>query len=162
LHPHYLHYNLTLNFPQENAMPAQPQSYANHTKWDPLFHFILIPIAVTNLIIVSVLLYKNPSLLSVWVLILAIAAVLALFKMRLYSLKVQNRLICLEEKIRIASVAPGARAYIDQLAPTQVVGLRFASDDELAALVERAAKEKLSRADIKKAVVKWRADEYRV
>lgn len=145
-------------------MPAlQPQSYANHTRWDPLFHFILMPIAVINLIIVIVHLYMNPSLLSAWILVLAIGAVLTLFKMRLYSLKVQNRLICLEEKLRLAAVVPAThRAYIDQLTPTQFVGLRFASDEELASLVERAAKEKLSRADIKKAIVKWRADEYRV
>jgi hypothetical protein len=144
-------------------MPAQPQSFANHTRWDPLFHFILVPIATVNLIIVIVHLYRNPSWLSAWILVLALGAVGTLFKMRLYSLKVQNRLICLEEKLRIASVVPSThRAYIDQLTPTQFVGLRFAADEELAALVERAAKEKLSRADIKKAIVKWRADEYRV
>ncbi len=145
-------------------MPAsQPQSYANHTRWDPLFHFILMPIAFINLIVVIVHLYRTPSLLSAWILVLAIGAVLTLFKMRLYSLKVQNRLICLEEKLRIASVLPAAqRAYIDQLTPTQFVGLRFADDAELTTLVERAAKEKLSRADIKKVIVKWRADEYRV
>jgi hypothetical protein len=144
-------------------MPAQPQSYSNHTKWDPLFHFILVPISVVNLIVVTIYLYRNPSLLSAWILVLAIGAVLTLFKMRLYSLKVQNRLICLEERTRMAALLPEAhRAYISQLTPTQFIGLRFAGDDELAALVERAAKEKLSRADIKKAIVQWRADEYRV
>lgn len=143
-------------------MPAQAQSYAKHTRWDPLFHFVLMPIAVINLIVVIVHLYRSPSLLSAWILVLALGAVGTLFKMRLYSLKVQNRLICLEEKLRIASVAPAARAFLDQLTPTQFVGLRFAADEELATLVERSAKEKLSRADIKKAIVKWRADEYRV
>jgi low affinity Fe/Cu permease len=142
---------------------SQPQSLTNHTKWDPLFHFILVPISVINLIVVSVYLYKTPSRLTAWVLVLAIAAILTLFKMRLYSLKVQNRLICLEEKFRMQSVLPESqRSYISQLTPTQFVGLRFASDEELTTLVERAAKEKLSRGDIKKAVVKWRADEYRV
>jgi hypothetical protein len=144
-------------------MPAQPQSFSNHTKWDPLFHFILIPIAVINLLVVIVHLYRSPSLLTAWILVLAMGAVLTLFKMRLYSLKVQNRLICLEEKVRMRTVLPQSHhAHIDQLTPTQFVGLRFAADEELAALVERAAKEKLSRADIKKAIVKWRADEYRV
>lgn len=142
---------------------ATSQSYANHTKWDPLFHFVLMPIAMINLILVSVYLYRTPSRLGAWVLVLAIAAVLTLFKIRLYSLKVQNRLICLEEKFRMHSVLPEAhRAYVSQLTPTQFVGLRFASDEELATLVERATREKLSRADIKKAIVKWRADEYRV
>jgi hypothetical protein len=144
-------------------MPAQPQTLANHTKWDPLFHFILMPIAAINLIVVIVHVYRNPTLLSAWILVLAVAAVLTLFKMRLYSLKVQNRLICLEEKVRMRTVLPASHhAHIDQLTPTQFVGLRFAADEELTSLVERAAKEKLSRADIKKAIVKWRADEYRV
>ena len=142
---------------------SQPQSFTNHTKWDPLFHFILVPISIVNLFVVGVYLYKTPSRLGAWVLVLAIAAFLTLFKMRLYSLKVQNRLICLEEKVRMAAVLPSShKAHVDSLTPDQFVGLRFASDDELTTLVERAAKEKLSRADIKKAVVKWRADEYRV
>ena len=144
-------------------MPETKQSYANHTRWDPLFHFVLMPIAVINLLIVIRYVYRTPSLLSAWILVLAIAAVLTLFKMRLYSLKVQNRLICLEERVRMRALLPEThRAYIEQISPTQFVGLRFASDEELASLVERAAKEKLSRADIKKAIVKWRADEYRV
>lgn len=144
-------------------MPASTQSYSNHTRWDPLFHFVLMPLLTVVLIAAIVSAYRFPSLRAVGVIALCLGVVLTAFKARLYALKVQNRLICLEEKLRMAAVLPAThKAHVDALTPTQLVGLRFAADEELATLVERAATKKLSRADIKKAIVKWRADEYRV
>jgi Family of unknown function (DUF6526) len=81
---------------------------------------------------------------------------------RLYTTKLQDRIIMLEMKVRCAELLPGGdEAQLAQLSPKQIVALRFASDAELAALLDRAVRERLSPADIKKAVREWRADPHR-
>ena len=81
---------------------------------------------------------------------------------RLYTTKLQDRIIMLEMKVRCAEVlAAGDDARITQLSPKQIVALRFASDAELGALLDRAVRERLSPADIKKAVRQWSADPHR-
>ena len=68
----------------------------------------------------------------------------------------------LEMKVRCAEVLPaGEDSRLAQLSPKQIVALRFASDPELGALLDRAIREQLSPADIKKAVRQWRADPHR-
>jgi hypothetical protein len=95
--------------------------------------------------------------------VVALAATVAVFKIRLYALRVQDRLIRLEERLRMMSLlSEPLRSRIGELTDGQYVGLRFASDSELPALVQRALDEKLSRKDIKKAVTKWRADYSRI
>jgi len=152
-------------------MPDAPQSYAHHTRWDPPFHFFVLP--VTFLIVLGVLFHsirhviKDPGPESVvhgiiHVIIVA-ALVVAVTKIRLNALKVQDRVIRLEERLRLATVLPeNLRARIPELTQDQLIGLRFASDGELAGLVQRALNEKLSRADIKKAIKTWRPDDARV
>jgi hypothetical protein len=82
---------------------------------------------------------------------------------RRYSLKVQDRVIRVEEKMRIASlVSPSEQAELDSLTIRQYVALRFASNPELPALARRAVRENLGSKAIKEAIVAWRADDYRV
>jgi hypothetical protein len=81
---------------------------------------------------------------------------------RVYTTKLQDRIIMLEMKVRCAEVLPaGEDARLAQLSPKQIVALRFASDPELGALLDRAVREQLSPADIKKAVRQWRPDPHR-
>jgi Family of unknown function (DUF6526) len=140
-----------------------PQTFANHTRWDPLFHFFLAPIFLLSTLAAIVLFIWHPSAHSAWHFVLIAAGTVAVFKIRLYALKVQDRVIRLEERLRLASLlSEPLRSRIPELTEGQLIALRFASDAELAGLVERALNEKLSRADIKKAIRTWRPDYWRV
>ncbi len=144
-------------------MPELQQSYADHGRTDPAFHFFLVPISALTIIVALVNVVRHPGFNSAWLVLVSIAAGVALFKMRLYSLKVQDRVIRLEERFRLQQLlAEPLRSRIAELTVGQLVALRFASDAELPALVTRALNEKLSKDDLKKSVTAWRPDFFRV
>jgi len=144
-------------------MERKPQTYANHVKWDPAFHFFLVPVALANIILAIVHLFRFPSFGSAWWLVLSLAFLVALDRMRAYGTGVQTRVIRLEERLRLAQLlSENLRGRIGELSDQQLVGLRFASDGELPALAQRALDEKLSLKDIKKAVRNWRPDYSRI
>ena len=144
-------------------MAASPQSFEKHTRWDPLFHFFLTPVAVLTLLWLIYHAYKNFNDWTAWQVIVAVAAIVAIFKIRLYSLKVQDRVIRLEERLRLATlVTPEFRPRISELSERQLVALRFCCDEELPALAARALSEKLDGKAIKSQIKTWRADEFRV
>ena len=139
------------------------QSFSNHTRYDPLFHFFLLPVFAITLIATIVCVVRRPGLHSAWMVVVALAAVTLLFKVRLYALKVQDRVIRLEERLRLTQLlSEPLRSRIPELTEDQLCGLRFASDAEIPKLVERTLNEKLKRADIKKAIQNWRPDYWRV
>lgn len=148
----------------------KPQTFANHTRFDPLFHFFLLPLFGLGLLLALIHFFAHitegdfPDHFHAFMLILlALALLIAVLKIRLYALKVQDRVIRLEERLRLAMLlAEPLRSRIPELTEDQLIGLRFASDAEVAKLVERALNEKLSRADIKKAIQTWRPDYWRV
>ena len=144
-------------------MPDSPQSFEKHTRWDPLFHFFLTPVALITFIWVCYNTYKNPSAWTAWQIVVTAAAIVAVFKIRLYPLKAQDRVIRLEERLRLATlVTPDFRSRINELSERQLVALRFCCDEELPALAKRALDEKLDAKTIKQSIKKWRADEFRV
>ena len=140
-----------------------PQNYSHHTRYDPLFHFFLLPVFAITWIVSVVHLVRRPGLFTAWMVVVAIAALVALFKVRLYPLKVQDRVIRLEERLRLmALVGPELRPRIAEFTESQLIALRFASDAELPALAARALNEKFAAPDIKKAIQQWRPDHWRV
>jgi hypothetical protein len=140
-----------------------PQSLANHARFDPSFHFFVLPVFAITVIVAIVHLVRDPSLYAAWLVVFAVAATTAVLRIRMYALKVQDRVIRLEERLRLAILLDKPlRARMTELTESQLVGLRFASDAELPALTARALSENLSRNDIKKAVTQWRPDYWRV
>ena len=100
--------------------------------------------------------------LPIAVVCLALVAVVFVSISRTYITRLQDRIIMLEMKVRCAEVLPaGQVARLRELTPKQIVALRFASDDELATLLDRAAREKLPPTEIKRAITRWRADDFR-
>jgi hypothetical protein len=140
-----------------------PQNFSHHTRLDPPFHFFILPVFAISLIAAIVHLVRRPGLHSAWLVVFIVAAIAAIFKIRLYALKVQDRVIRLEERLRLASLLdPALRPRIPELTESQLIALRFASDAELPALAGRALNEKLAAPEIKKAVQHWRPDYWRV
>jgi hypothetical protein len=140
-----------------------PQTFANHTRWDPLFHFFALPVFLLTAIGMVVLFIWHPGWHSAAIFVVSVAAAILALKTRTYSLKVQDRVIRLEERLRLATLLPEPlRARIPELSEGQLIAIRFASDAEVTKLVERALKEKLSRTDIKKSIQTWRPDNWRV
>lgn len=141
----------------------KPQTYANHARFDPWFHFFLAPVLLITLVATVVQLVRHPHLGSAWHVALALALVVLAVKARTYALKAQDRVIRLEERLRLTALLPEPlRARIGELEIRQLIGLRFASDAEIPALVERALNEKLTEKQIKQAIQVWRPDYYRV
>jgi hypothetical protein len=142
---------------------ATAQGPANHTRRDPLFHFFLLPVVAVNAIVAVTGLIRHPSAQSAWCLILAIAAIVAVFKIRLYALKVQDRVIRLEERLRLATLlCPELLGRISELSEGQLIGLRFAGDVEVPDLVAKTLATNLSGKDIKRSIRNWRPDDWRV
>jgi hypothetical protein len=141
----------------------KPQTLANHARLDPLFHLFVLPVFALSTLAAIVLFLWRPSPHSAWRFLLIAAGTVAVFKVRLYALRVQDRVIRLEERLRLASLLPEPlRSRIPELTEGQLIALRFASDAEVTKLAGRVLSEKLSPADIKKAIQTWRPDYGRV
>lgn len=137
------------------------QSYESHTHR-------AVPTAIVGLLALTALVLMIGYLFfgwqtRDWAILAVIAAVIQLGAIsRLYTIKLQDRIIMLETKVRCAEVLPaGQDATLAKLSKGQIVALRFASDEELGALLERAARENLSAKDIKASIKSWRPDPYR-
>ena len=141
-------------------MPATPQNYANHRRFFSLYHYVALPIFLVNGMITLVLAIRHPSFWSFWGFVVAIAFVTGLVASRTSSIIVQNRVIGLEMRLRLATILPVELCKrIPELHIKQLVGLRYAGDAELPALVERCLRGELLTADaVKREVQQWRPD----
>ena len=143
---------------------AEPQSYKNHAKNVPLFHYVLLPILMVNLVFSAYHLWRDPSMFSAWALVMAFAFSITAFFARVFALKAQDRVIRLEERMRMRELLPADMlGRIDEFSPDQLVALRFASDAELPALSATVLAGNIQKRDeIKKMIKSWRADHCRV
>ncbi len=139
------------------------QNYANHRRFDPLYHVILATLYAAFFVSAARGLWKGVGVPPLSTFILASGLLIHWIKTRGYALKVQDRVIRLEERLRMATLLPeDLRPRIQELSPSQYVGLRFASDGELAELVRQTLAEHLDGEAIKKRIKTWRPDTDRV
>jgi hypothetical protein len=95
--------------------------------------------------------------------LLSVVVFIPFFKLRTYPLKVQDRVIRLEERIRLQALAPSEwHTQIYRLTEDQLIGLRFAADDEVVELAKQALEHNLNRKQIKERIKEWRPDNWRV
>lgn len=144
-------------------MAQKEQSFANHSRIDPLFHRFLFPLAVLFVIAAVVRTILAPDWWGAVRIVGAIWAVALTLKIRLYALKLQDRIIRLEERLRMAQVlTEPLRGRIGEFSETQLVALRFAPDAELPGLCERTLAGNWDQKEIKKSIHTWRPDHWRV
>jgi hypothetical protein len=141
----------------------ETQNLKNHGRIDPPFHFVTFAVLIVNLVIVIAYAVRHLNLYSAWAVILSVAVFIPFLKLRLYPLKVQDRVIRLEERLRLQSLAaPEWHTQIYRLTEDQLIALRFAADDEVVALAKEALEQNLTRKQIKERIRSWRPDDWRV
>jgi hypothetical protein len=143
----------------------ETQNYANHKQTVPMFHYVLFPLLVLTLIGSGVNLYDSWGdpirfYSASLIVVLTFCVLMLMLLCRMFALKAQDRAIRAEENLRHFALT--GKLLDPRLTIRQIIALRFASDDEFAALAREAAEKNLAADDIKKAVRKWRADTYRV
>ena len=142
----------------------EPQSFANHTRWHRPFHFFVVPVMVINFFWWVVTFFRSPSFESAWLIVVSVALLVLTLLVRTNSLKVQDRVIRLEEKLRYQQLlSPATLQKTGALTVGQIVALRFAGDDELEELVNATLAGKFAKTkEIKRAIKHWRSDDFRV
>lgn len=143
---------------------SEKQTYKNHVRWHAPQHFVLTPILLINFIYAIVRLVQEPNIDRAEFLLLSVGLLVMGVLVRINSLRVQDRLIRLEEKLRYEKVLPAdLAAQSGNLSVGQINALRFASDEELTALVQRTLNGEFRKPDaIKRAITNWRGDYLRV
>jgi hypothetical protein len=148
-------------------MPTpKPQSFRSHASLDPAYHYFAAGALLINLIIAVILLVislHTQLLLGIWIVVLSAVLFIIYAKLRMYPLRIQDRVIRLEERLRLDALLPETlRKRIPELTDDQLIGLRFASDDEIPSLVELTLEKQLTRKQIKERIQNWRPDHARI
>ena len=142
----------------------EAQSFKHHARYDPPFHFFALLVLLASLIVAIIHLVRHyTDFYAWWFVLLALAIIVVAVKVRMNPLKVQDRVIRLEERLRLQALAPSEwHAQIYRLTEDQLIGLRFAADDEVVELAKQALEHHLTRKQIKERINNWRADNWRV
>ncbi|MBM7661846.1 hypothetical protein JOC85_002653 [Bacillus mesophilus] len=136
------------------------QNYKKHAMIDPLFHYVLAPLALLTVILGIIQIVNGFSISSLLLFVGAVLFFLIIAKLRLYALKLQDRIIRSEENFRYY-VLTGKRLD-SRITMKQLIALRFASDEEFPSMVEKAVNDNLTPNQIKQLVENWRGDYHRV
>lgn len=136
------------------------QNYASHRRWQPLYHFIVLPVMLVNVGVAFAQGWGVWSAAAVWQVVLAVGLVGTVLVGRVQALRVQDRVIRLEMRLRLREVLPDPlAARTGELSARQLVGLRFASDGELPGLVQRCLAGELAGVGaVKREVRDWQPD----
>jgi hypothetical protein len=143
-------------------MNEKSQNFKNHMQLVPSYHFVTLAILLMLLIgaIYNITVSTEPTRLFAWLFLLLVFAVVSVaLHSRTFALKVQDRAIRAEENFRYFILTN--KRLPQNITIHQLIALRFASDEELAELVEKTVKEKLSPKDIKQSIKNWKADHHR-
>jgi hypothetical protein len=146
-------------------MPQEPsQSYETHRKLVPAYHFVASALLLAVLVYAVIHLVTDFGVASIMHVALVIVLILLFWYARTFALGVQDRVIRLEERLRLGRILPDdLRPRIEELSTKQLIALRFAADGEVADLVRRVLDGSLTGQDeIKRQVKSWRADHCRV
>ena len=142
---------------------SEAQNLKNHNRFDPWYHLYPFFALVANLVVAVVYLVYHVGFYSAWLVFISIVVIVPYLKIRMYALKVQDRVIRLEERLRLEALAPPEwHAQIYRLSEDQLIGLRFAGDDEVVELAKQALEHHLNRKQIKERIKNWRSDNWRV
>jgi hypothetical protein len=136
------------------------QTFANHTKIFPPFHFFVVPVLLVNLGVQLYRLKFGITFATVFGILLAVALILGFLNARMFALSVQDRVIRLEERLRYQRLLPpDLQPRIDEFTVAQLVSLRFACDAELPALARKVLDERMQERKVIKQLVKnWKPD----
>ena len=142
------------------------QNYKNHIQYYPLHHFVWLPLSFILTAVCAICIFRYPAQQTMWIFFTSLAFLLLFSGVMMrqhYALGNQNRIVRLEMRLRYFQLTGNRiEPYEEQLGFGRIAALRFASDDELPALLQRALQDNLSAADIKKAIKNWHADWMRV
>ena len=139
------------------------QNLKNHGRLHIPFHVVTFLVLVVNLGFALWHDVRHFGIWNTWLAVLSVAIFIPFFLIRMYPLKVQDRVIRLEERLRLQALAPAEwHPQIYRLTEDQLIGLRFAADDEVVELAKKALEENLNRKQIKERIRSWRADTWRV
>jgi hypothetical protein len=138
----------------------RPQTRANHAKIVPIYHFVAFGVLLVNLGYAGLQVWRARDFTTILQLLMALTLLILFLAMRIFALSVQDRVIRLEERLRLERLLPPElRGRIAELSTAQLVALRFASDGELTDLVRSVLAEKLlDRRAIKERIHEWRPD----
>ncbi len=139
------------------------QNAANHARFVPGYHYVAGMLALLNLIWAIYRSFTHPTVESHAAILVGVILLLLLWYLRVFPLAVQDRLIRLEERLRLSRVMPAnMQSRLDELTPSQLIALRFASDAELPELASKVLNERITdRKQIKLLIRDWRADHMR-
>jgi len=145
-------------------MASETQSFSNHARYYPLWHFFAFPVLAGNVAVVGRDMFSDPSISAAWDLAVALALLATVYTARTMALCNQDRIIAHEERTRLLRLMPGATPEsVSRFTRSQLIGLRFASDDELPGLAQRVLDGDFeNQKAIKQAVQNWRPDLVRV
>lgn len=144
-------------------MSESVQTYQNHAKIVPVYHFVAFPLLVLNFLWAGYRMFESRTGDSIVHTLTALALVIVFFFARIFALRVQDRVIRLEMRLRLRDVLPpGLQARIVDFTPAQLVAMRFASNAELPDLAVAVLRDHIhDKKVIKQMIKEWQGDHLR-